>query len=36
MPFTGTGQPIQFLYFDVNDGDNSTTDTLTVKLIAAP
>jgi hypothetical protein len=24
MPFTGTGKPIQFVYFDVNYGDKSS------------
>jgi hypothetical protein len=35
MPFTGTGKPIQFLYFDSGYGDNGT-DKLTVKIFAAP
>jgi hypothetical protein len=36
MVFTGTGKPIQFLYFDSGYGDNSPTDKLTVKIFAAP
>jgi hypothetical protein len=35
MPFTGTGKPIQFLYFDSGYGDNGA-DKLTVKIFAAP
>jgi hypothetical protein len=36
MVFTGTGKPIQFLYFDSGYGDNSPTDKLTVKIFEAP
>jgi hypothetical protein len=36
MVFTGTGKPIQFLYFDSGYGDNSPTDALTVKIFEAP
>jgi hypothetical protein len=35
MTFTGTGKPIQFLYFDSGYGDNGA-DKLTVKIFAAP
>jgi hypothetical protein len=35
MPFTGTGKPIQFLYFDSGYGDNGP-EKLTVKIFAAP
>jgi hypothetical protein len=35
MPFSGTGKPIQFLYFDSGYGDNGA-DKLTVKIFAAP
>jgi hypothetical protein len=34
--FTGTGKPIQFLYFDSGYGDNSPTDKLSVRIFAAP
>jgi hypothetical protein len=36
MVFTGTGKPVQLLYFDSGYGDNSQTDKLTVRLFAAP
>lgn len=36
MLFTGTGKPIQFLYFDSGYGDNSRTDQLAVRIFAAP
>jgi hypothetical protein len=36
MIYTGTGNPISFLYFDSNYGDNSPTDTLTVGIFPAP
>jgi hypothetical protein len=36
MLFTGTGKPIQFLYFDSGYGDNSPTDKLSVKIFIAP
>jgi hypothetical protein len=36
MVFTGTGKPIQFLYFDSGYGDNSPTDKLSVKVFEAP
>lgn len=36
--FEGTGRPIQFFFYDVRGGygDNSPTDTLTVKVFSAP
>ncbi len=36
--FEGTGRPIQFFFYDVKGGygDNSPTDTLTVKVFSAP
>ena len=34
--FTGTGRPIQFLYFDSGYGDNSRTDQLSVRIFAVP
>ncbi len=36
--FEGTGRPIQFFFYDVKGGygDNSPTDTLTVKIFSAP
>jgi hypothetical protein len=34
--YVGTGKPIQFLYFDSGYGDNSATDTLTVRVFPAP
>jgi rhamnogalacturonyl hydrolase YesR len=36
MIFVGTGKPIDFLYYDTNYGDNSTTETLTVNIYPAP
>jgi hypothetical protein len=36
MVFTGTGKPIEFLYFDSGYGDNSPTDKLSVKIFEAP
>ncbi len=36
MLFTGTGKPIQFLYYDSGYGDNSPTDQLAVRIFAAP
>lgn len=36
MLFTGTGRPIQFLYYDSGYGDNSPTDQLAVRIFAAP
>jgi hypothetical protein len=36
MVFTGTGKPIQFLYFDSGYGDNAKDVNLTVKIFAAP
>ncbi|BDI33757.1 hypothetical protein CCAX7_58080 [Capsulimonas corticalis] len=38
MLFTGTGKPISFMFYDVAGGygDNSPTDTLTVKVYALP
>ncbi len=36
--FQGTGRPIRFFFYDVKDGygDNSPTDTLTVRVFSAP
>jgi len=34
--YIGTGSPVSFLFFDSNYGDNSPTDTLTVKIYQAP
>jgi hypothetical protein len=36
MLLAGTGKPISFLYYDSGYGDNTMTDTLTVKLFALP
>jgi hypothetical protein len=36
MVFAGTGQPIQFLYFDSGYGDNGPMDKIAVKIFAAP
>lgn len=38
MLFAGTGRPINFFYYDVKGGygDNSPTDTLTVKVFPVP
>ena len=38
MVFEGIGNPIQFMFYDVSGGygDNSATDTLTVKIYALP
>ena len=38
MLFAGTGRPIHFFFYDVKGGygDNSKTDTLTVKIFPAP
>ena len=36
MLFTGTGNPIQFNYYDSGYGDNSTTVTLAVQLRSLP
>jgi hypothetical protein len=34
--YVGTGKPISFLYFDSGYGDNSPTDTLTVRVFPTP
>jgi hypothetical protein len=36
MLFAGTGKVIDFLYYDSGYGDNSMTDTVTVRIFAAP
>jgi hypothetical protein len=36
MIFVGTGKPINFLYYDTDYSDNSTTETLTVKIYPTP
>jgi hypothetical protein len=36
MLYTGTGNPIEFNYYDSGYGDNSTTVTLTVRVRALP
>jgi hypothetical protein len=36
MLYAGTGKPISFLYYDSGYGDNSTTDTLTVRIFPVP
>jgi hypothetical protein len=36
MIFTGTGKPIDLLYFDSGYGDNGLTDALPLKIFAAP
>jgi hypothetical protein len=36
MLFAGTGQPISFLYYDSGYGDNSPTDTITLRIFPVP
>ena len=36
MIFTGTGKPLDLLYFDSGYGDNGLTDALPLKIFAAP
>ncbi|HVZ87021.1 MAG TPA: hypothetical protein VHG72_08630 [Polyangia bacterium] len=36
MIYTGSGNPISFLYFDSGYGDNTATDTITVSVFPAP
>jgi hypothetical protein len=36
MVFTGTGKPLQLLYFDSGYGDNGAEDKLPLKVFAAP
>jgi hypothetical protein len=36
MLYTGTGKPISLLYYDSGYGDNSMTETVTVRIFPAP